>query len=137
MAIPAYQVKNGAERQIIALALDNRSPAKDFLIELYKSNPKGFQILDGQMRFLCDVPEIKNRQTFKILDANRKLYEFHPRTGLRLYCFLADNSLVILTNGGKKNTKKEQSRDIARAKTIQDRFLELIEQGAALNIIES
>ena len=93
-------------------------------------------MLYGQIRFLCDVPEIRNRKTFKMLDPSRQLYEFRTRAGLRLYCFLHGNQLVLLANGGKKNTKKEQTRDIEHAKQLQDEFLALKDAGAKLILIE-
>lgn len=134
LEILAYQVKLGSARQLIAPVLDGACPAQDFLTDLAKNNAKGFQILDGQMRFLADVPDIVPRDRFKLLDTKRQLYEFKVRSGLRLYCHLADDTIVVLTNGGKKNTKKEQSRDIAAAKTLCDRFHEIIQQGAEINI---
>lgn len=114
LEIIAYQVKIGSARELVALELDGKCPARDFLTELETSNSKGFQILDGA----------------------RQLYEFRTRSGIRLYCFLAGQALVFLTNGGKKNTKKEQNRDIQSAKRFFDRFEQLINQGAVLTIIE-
>ena len=136
LEIIAYQVKSGSARDLVALELDGKCPARDFLTELEASNSKGFQILDGQIRFLSDVTNVVPRGTFKLLDGSRQLYEFRTRSGIRLYCFLAGETLVLLTNGGKKNTKKEQNRDIQSAKRSFDRFESLIKQGAELTIIE-
>ncbi|MCP5531970.1 MAG: type II toxin-antitoxin system RelE/ParE family toxin [Akkermansiaceae bacterium] len=136
LEIVAYQVKAGAARETVALQLDGECPARDFLLELAANNAKGFQILDGQIQFLCDAPRIQPRETFKLLDASRQLFEFRLRSGIRLYCFLAGEALVLLTNGGKKNTKKEQNADIQRARDTYERFSELIRQGAELTIID-
>ena len=134
LEITAYQVKLGAERQLITVELDGSCPALEFLKNLKQDNAKGFQILDGQMRFLADVAEIIPRKQFKLLDTTRQLYEFRQRSGIRLYCHLAGDTLVILTNGGKKNTKKEQNRDIQIAQQHFDKFKKLIDQGAVIDI---
>lgn len=136
LEIIAYQVKVGASRELVALELDGKCPARDFLLDLENHNAKGFQILDGQIRFLSDVDQVVPRESFKILDSSRKIYEFRTRSGIRLYCFLSGETLVFLTNGGKKNTKKEQNHDIKKAQNAYDRFSSLIQQGAALTIIE-
>jgi hypothetical protein len=43
---------------------------------------------------------------------------------------------VILTNGGKKNTPREQNRDIEKARRLHDEFLTLKSQGAKPIIID-
>jgi hypothetical protein len=42
----------------------------------------------------------------------------------------------LLTNGGKKNTVREQNRDIEKARTICDEFISRVASGAVLTIIE-
>jgi hypothetical protein len=136
LEIIAYQIKSGDARELVALELEGKCPARDFLLDLEASNAKGFQILQGQIRFLSDVPNIAPRDTFKLLDVSRQLYEFRTRSGIRLYCFLSGETLVLLTNGGKKNTRKEQNRDISQAKDACDSFNALLRKGAELHIIE-
>lgn len=137
LEIIAYEVQTGVARELVALELDGKCPAQDFLLDLESNNAKGFQILKGQIRFLADVPNVVPRDTFKLLDASRHLYEFRTRSGIRLYCFLAGDTIVLLTNGGKKNTKKEQNKDIRKAKQACDHFSKLIAKGAELTIIEN
>lgn len=137
MELIAYRVKAGVAREAVALELDGHCPARDFLLELAESNAKGFQILDGQIQFLCNVPQVSPRETFKLLDTSRQLYEFRLRSGIRLYCAVVEREIVLLTNGGKKNTKKEQNSDIQRARDAFDRFAQLIREGAVLTIIDS
>jgi hypothetical protein len=134
LEIPLYLVHSGSSRQVVALATCGELPGLDYLGELKQHNPKGYQILYNQFRFICDAPMIRNRDAFKLLDSARRLYEFRTRSGLRLYCFFEGEALVLLTNGGKKNTPKEQNRDIQRAKALQDEFLQLKNQGAILRI---
>lgn len=133
--IPLYLIHAGTVREVVALGLHGDRPALDFFLELKRTNPKGHQILSGQIEFLCNAPRLYPRETFKLLDPERKIYEFRTRFGLRLYCFLDGDALVILTNGGKKNTAKEQSRDISRAVCLHDIFHQLKSEGAKPVII--
>jgi len=135
--IVAYEVHSGIKRELVALELDGKCPAQEFLLNLETTNAKGFQILKGQIRFLADVQNIVPRDTFKLLDAARQLYEFRTRSGIRLYCFLVGHTIVLLTNGGKKNTRREQNKDIQKAKQACDHFFGLINKGAELTIIEN
>ena len=134
LEIVAYQVKCGSARQLIAPELDGSCPALDFLRELKRDNAKGFQILDGQMRFLADAPKIIPREQFKRLDSATQLYEFRLRSGIRLYCCLFGDALVILTNGGKKNTPKEQNKDIKRAKQLSQDLREKLTKKAVIKL---
>lgn len=136
LELVGYLVKAGEVREVIALEIDGQCPSRDYLIDLASHNPKGWQILSSQIRLSADVPKLQNRGTFKLLDPSRQLYEFRTRSGLRLYCFLNDDQLILLTNGGKKNTIKEQDRDIGKARTFCDEFRSRVATGAVLTIIE-
>ena len=91
-------------------------------------------ILHGYFKTLCHERELHERATFKCLDRATGLYEFRL-SSLRLYCFVFGNTLVLLTNGGTKNNPKEQSRDIAKARKIQQETLDRIKAGASIDII--
>jgi hypothetical protein len=136
LEIVGYLVKSGASREVIALELDGQCPARDYLLDLANHNAKGWQILSSQIRLSADVPRLQTRDTFKLLDPSRQLYEFRTRSGLRLYCFLNDDQLILLTNGGKKNTTKEQDRDIRKSQAFCDEFRSRVASGAFLTIIE-
>ena len=116
LEIRAYQVECGPKRDLVALELDGRSPAVEFLRKLKKSNAKGFQILEGHMRALGAVDEVTPRHTFKQLDASRQLYEFKVRSGIRLYCCLLGGALVILTNGGTRIHRKSRIKILEKPK---------------------
>ncbi len=136
LELVGYLVKSGEVREVVALEIDGHCPARDYLIELAAHNPKGWQILSSQIRLSADVHRLQTRDTFKLLDPSRQLFEFRTRSGLRLYCFLSDDQLILLTNGGKKNTVREQNRDIEKARTICDEFSSRVASGAVLTIIE-
>lgn len=134
LEVQAYEIYSGSVRTVAALALDGADDLLDYLASLRKSNRKGYDILHGYFEALCDDRELHDRATFKCLDRATGLYEFRP-SSLRLYCFIYENTLVLLTNGGTKNNKKEQSRDIARAMQIQKKTLSRVKAGATIDII--
>lgn len=135
LEIPVYVIKKGSHRTVAALGLDGINLAQDFFDALKADNPKGFQILLGQITLVAESPNIpRNSSVFKPLDQSRQLYEFKTRFGLRLYCFVDGGAVVILTNGGGKGSR--QSRDIARAMELQDKFLAMKAQGAKVKLID-
>lgn len=44
--------------------------------------------------------------------------------GYRIYCLEYNNIVLVILNGGTKNTKKEQSQDIAKARQYLQDFLD-------------
>jgi hypothetical protein len=136
LEVHAYEIYAGTVRTVVALALDGSDDLANYLARLRKSNPKGHAILHGYFKTLCNERELHERSTFKCLDRSAGLFEFRP-SSLRLYCFVYENTFVFLTNGGTKNNKKEQSRDIARARKIQKETLDRVKEGASIDIISS
>ena len=136
LEVRAFEIYAGPVRIVAALALDGSDDLIAYLAKLRKSNPKGHAILHGYFKTLCHEPVLHDRSTFKCLDRAAGLYEFRP-SSLRLYCFVYENTLILLTNGGTKNNKKEQSRDIARAQKIQKETLDRIKAGSIIDIISS
>ena len=134
LEVQAYEIYGGSVRTVAALALDDSDDLIDYLGKLKKSNRKGYEILHGYFQSICDERELHERATFKCLDQASGLYEFRP-SSLRLYCFIHEDTLILLTNGGTKNKKREQTRDINRAKQIQKEALRRINSGATIDII--
>jgi putative addiction module killer protein len=50
------------------------------------------------------------------------IFELKFKSGIRVYYGLEENKLVLLLNGGSKNTKREQSNDIQQAKDIYKEY---------------
>ncbi|MCX6877236.1 MAG: type II toxin-antitoxin system RelE/ParE family toxin [Verrucomicrobia bacterium] len=136
LEITAYEIYRGSARAVVALSLGGSPPALEYLRNLEKSNKKGHDIIHGYFDSLSNEKEIHERATFKCLDRGRRLYEFRP-SSLRLYCFLHEDTLIFLTNGGTKNNKKEQNQDIQKAKALQDEFHRLLKLGASITIRQS
>ena len=108
LEITADEIYRGSARTVVALSLGGSPPALEYLRNLEKSNKKGHDIIHGYFDSPSNEKEIHERATFKCLDRGRRLYEFRP-SSLRLYCFLYEDTLIFLTNGGTKNNKKEQN----------------------------
>lgn len=136
LEVHTYEIYSGSVRTVAALALDGSDDLANYLSRLRKSNPKGHAILHGYFKTICNERGLHERGTFKCLDRAAGLYEFRL-SSLRLYCFVYENTLVLLTNGGTKNNQKEQSRDIARARKIQQETLDRVKAGASIDIIAS
>lgn len=77
-----------------------------------------------RIAFVSNFPTYEHKENFKHVGDG--IYEF-KRPGLRLYAFYDEigdeRQLILCTNGGSKNTKKEQQADIARAKSLQQQYL--------------
>jgi putative addiction module killer protein len=53
------------------------------------------------------------------------LYELKFTEGLRVYYAEVDRILILLLAGGEKNTKRDQSRDIAKAREFLNEYMEI------------
>ncbi len=69
------------------------------------------------------------RNTTKFKKVGDDIFEIKTKGGIRLYSFFTEidgidkPQLVLATNGGTKNTAKEQTRDIKEAEKIRERFI--------------
>ena len=114
MDVRLLTVYPGSVRNIVALVLDSRCDADDFLRECQHKNPKHFaQLLSRVHRVAHHQQLILNEAFFR--KERDGIVAFDTASGWRLYAFQDGNQLIILTNGGTKNGKKEQTRDINKA----------------------
>jgi putative addiction module killer protein len=51
------------------------------------------------------------------------IFELKLKSGIRIYYAVVEDRIVLLLNGGNKNNKRSQSRDIALAKKIFQEYL--------------
>jgi hypothetical protein len=117
----------GSARRVVTIGFNGKDLAQAFLLSLAKSNREGFDMIRTRIKAVAERDDYENKDTFRHLHDG--LYEF-KRSGLRLYAFYDElpelkPQLIIATNGGTKNTKKEQSQDIAKALSIKQRYLAL------------
>lgn len=52
------------------------------------------------------------------------IFDLKFKSGLRVYYAFDGKKLIILLNGGGKNTKRDQSKDIDQAKQIYQEYLD-------------
>lgn len=83
--------------------------------------------MTARIAFVSNLPTYEHEQNFKHVGDG--IYEF-KRPGLRLYAFYDQcdeidkkNQLILCSNGGSKNTKREQQNDIAHAKAMKQQYL--------------
>ena len=110
----------------MTLGLEGRDLADDFLTRLARSNPKGAESIKTRVQNVAEYDRYENELTFR--DVGDGIYEF-KRPGLRLYAFYDEipgltPQLIIASNGGTKNSRKEQDADIAKARRLRFRYLE-------------
>lgn len=126
LEITLKELHVGACKTVTALQMNNDASLGDFLHDLILSNPKAMNRIQTAMATISSEPHYYNDTKFKSV-SEKGIYEIKAG-GIRLYCFqdtLSDDlpRLIIATNGGVKNTKKEQHRDILAASQIRERYL--------------
>jgi len=110
--------------------MGNDDSANDFLNALITSNPNAARSLQTSMATITAQDEYHNCRKFKRVAEG--IYEIKV-PGIRLYCFKEQleglpAKLVVVANGGSKNTKREQDGDIKRASGVRQRYLAMKNQ---------
>lgn len=109
------------------MVLNNLSECGKMNMKIIKSQKfsKWYRSIDSTQRTLIDV-----RITRILIDSNfgnvKKICEINElkfKNGLRVYFGLDGKYIILLLNGGSKNTKKDQSRDIEQARSIFQEYL--------------
>ena len=108
---------------MVTLGINGKDPSDKFLKKLQKDDSRKGKQMSARIAFVANLPSYQNDENFK--HVGEGLYEF-KRPGLRLYAFYdqfdeldGERQLILCSNGGTKNTKREQQSDIARAKSIK------------------
>ena len=123
--ITMKELHAGVCKTVVSLQIGDNTELQNFLDGLIKSDPIAMKRIQSAMVTISSEDNYVNDQKYKST-SEKGIYEIKAG-GLRLYCFqdrLSDNlpCLIIATNGGGKNAKKEQSRDIKRAAKIQREY---------------
>lgn len=117
----------GTCQRVVTLSLNGRDYAQDFLQKLHKDDYRKWRSIYARITSVANYDSYENQITFRHIEDG--LFEF-KRGGLRLYAFyhsLHDQSqLILCTNGGNKNTRKQQNSDIQRAQFIKQQFMDAI-----------
>lgn len=113
----------GNVRRVVTLGIDDRNLAEKFLTKLGKDDRRKLQQLTARISRVADHHTYEHETIFNHVGDG--IYEF-KRPGIRLYAFYDslgnDHHLILCTNGGTKNNKKEQNADITKAKQLKDRY---------------
>lgn len=115
----------GTCKTVVSMQIDDNTELQEFLEGKIKSDQAGMKRLQTAMATISSVDNYVNKTKYRSV-SEKGIYEIKTG-GIRLYCFqdrLDDNlpCLIIATNGGEKNTSKEQNRDIKRAAAIQQQY---------------
>jgi putative component of toxin-antitoxin plasmid stabilization module len=125
LEITLKEVHRGPRRSVVTLQLGADRQVADFLESLVISNPNAARSLHTSMATITSVDPYHNERKFKSVGGG--VYEIKV-PGIRLYCFKDEidahpAKLIIATNGGTKNNKREQNRDIQRASRLKEQYL--------------
>lgn len=127
MEIILKEIHCGPWKTFTTLAIDKNDCVSEFLKDLEKSNPPAVKQLQNAMNSIASEKFYRNTTKFKPVGDG--IFEIKTKSGIRLYTFFTEiegidkPQLVLATNGGIKNTAKEQDRDIERAERIRDQFM--------------
>ena len=130
MEILLKEIHIGSCHTVVTLQMGNNRGVHDFLNDLISSNPNAARSLQTSMATITAVEKYHNEYKFKrVADG---IYEIKI-PGIRLYCFKEQlegfpAKLILATNGGHKNTNREQNGDIKRASRIREHYLTLKNQ---------
>lgn len=124
MEITLKEIYCGSCRTVVTLQMGKDRRVSDFLAKLIASNPNAAKSLQTSMATITSTHSYRNKRKFK--DVGDEVFEIKV-PGIRLYCFkdkidTLESKLIIATNGGTKNNKREQNSDIKQAAQIRDRY---------------
>lgn len=127
----------GSCRRVVTLGINGKNYALDFLRKLQKDDYNKWRSLYARITTVADYDSYENQITFRHVGSG--IFEF-KRDSLRLYGFYHSpddtEDLILCTNGGRKNTKKQQNTDIKRAQSIQAQYLKAYSQAHVKITIE-
>lgn len=113
----------GDYRRVVTLDINGKDDADAFLKKLQKDDCKKWDTINRRIATVSNYLSYSNTLTFNPVGDG--VFEF-KRPGLRLYAFYDEigdeHQLILCTNGGTKNKKKEQQTDIKKAKSIKARY---------------
>ena len=123
--------------RVVTLGIEGKDEAHDFLKKLQKDDQKKWDAINTRISTVSNHANCSNKITFR--PVGEGIFEF-KRPGVRLYAFYEKigekHHLILCTNGGKKNTKKEQDRDIERAKARKAEYEKAKNSGQAEYTLE-
>ncbi len=101
-------------------------PAKEFLETI--NQPKVPVKLAAFVKLIGDEGILYDKQKFRIVDKEKKIYEFKPG-GFRFFNFFFKDRKIIITNGYAKKSQKVDKKELKRAINFKDDYTERVLQG--------
>lgn len=121
MEIRLEDVYRGTAKAVVALVQDSRCQAQDFLEICKTNNERDFNRLFSRIQSVANTAgAFRNDAVFRY--ERDQIFTFVVNCGWRLYCFYDEGNLIIVTNGGTKNGRKEQTRDIDKAVKMRETY---------------
>ena len=116
----AVHIRGGRRFEICALEVNGRNQVLDFVLELKAAAGKDYAKLmqafvwTAEYGLMIHIPE-------RFRQLNENIFEFKIAGGVSVHCFLDGSSLLMLTNGFKKNGKSADA--ISRSGDIRVAYL--------------
>jgi phage-related protein len=101
---------------------DGKCPVQEFLDSL---SGKAAQKVTWVLKLLEDLDVVPSSY-FKKLAGTEEIWECRVQSGsnaYRIFCFLVDNSIVVLTHGFAKKSQKTPKQEIERAEAYRRDYL--------------
>jgi hypothetical protein len=115
--------------RVAALAEPAAIPALDFLMEApadFRGSAKGMWALFD--RYAEGGRQKLTAELFHEASRNDEIWEF-IKGRLRVYCFIDDGALVLLTHGAIKKTRKADGSEVARAVRLRNEYVAAKQSG--------
>lgn len=116
--------------KVAAVADAEAVPARDFLLDApaeLKGSARGMWALFD--RYAEGGRQKLTAELFHEADRGEQIWEF-VKGRLRLYCFIDDGAVVILTHGTLKKSQKVARQDVARAVSLRAAYLDARRRGS-------
>lgn len=120
MDISLETVYRGSIRHVVTLEIDGKSPARDYLEEIEKIQLKEFEKLSQRIEVVANTPVVRNKEIFN--SEGDGIFAFKTSGGKRLYAFYDEGQLLIACFGADKPKKKQQQKDIDKAREWKERY---------------
>jgi len=126
-------IYKGSVKHVVALEIDGKCPASDYLSEAEEKKNAEYRRLVVRIESVANKAHFRNPEIFNV--EGDGLYAFKTSRGLRLYAFYDKNQLLIACYGADKPKKKQQQKDLQQAKTWMDRYFNAKKSGESIQII--
>ena len=133
MEIRLHTIYKGLVKHVVALEIDGKCPASDYLDEAEQKKNAEYKRLVTRIESVANHANFRNSEIFNV--EGDGLYAFKTSGGLRLYAFYDKNQLLIACYGADKPKKKQQQKDCRQARTWMDRYFNAKKYGGDIQII--